>query len=148
MAGTKHSQESLDTAKSMYMDNIPIVEISKEMNIPRPTIQYYVKKSWQRERDLFNSRLIKATHNGTLDDLIDIATNSRKVIRRALATLATRKTPPTVQEAVQVSKIHKDLHEIATKLQEKSDEPIDLNPEEALQEIQNDPFLGGSIENN
>lgn len=143
MAKIKHSKADLDVCKGMYMDNIPVAKISEEMRIPRPTLQYYVKKSWQRERDLKNSRMLKEISSGRIEDLNLMQGTALKVLNRTLSSLANRGKEPTTQEAMHVTKILETVHKLLDYDKQADKEPIDLNPAEAIQEINNDPFLGG-----
>lgn len=138
----KYTKDQLETAKQMYMDNIPVVDIAKEMDIKRPTLQYYIKKGWQRERDLNNSRMLKDISKGHIADLDVMGGSAMKVINRALQALNTRSKEPTTQEAMHVVKILEVMHKIVTQDEANSKNTRDINPEEAIQEIQNDPFLG------
>jgi len=143
---TKYPKDVLETAKSMFLDNIPVTEISKEMSIPRATIQYYVKKYWRSERDMKNSRLLKDISRGRIEDLNIMQGTALKVLNRTLSALANRHKEPSTQEAMHVTKILETIHKIVTSEEARESKPIDINPEEALIEIQNDPFLGGHVE--
>lgn len=141
MSQTKYSKQQLETAKNMYMDNIPVSEIAKEMDIKRPALQYYTKK-WIKERDLKNSRLLKDISRGRIEDLNLMQGTALKILNRTLVALVNRYKEPTTQEAMHVTKILAEIHKITTAEESKESGPIELNPEEALIEIQNDPFLG------
>lgn len=140
---SKYPKDKLKEARQMYVeDNIPLKDVANEVGIPYATLKHHEKSKWKKEKDLYNARILKGLQAGELEDLIAIGLSAQKVIRRAMEHMANGRATPTMRDAQIASRVNRDLHEIAIKLKESKDKPIDINTEEALMEFDNDPFLG------
>lgn len=140
---SKYPKDKLNEARQMYVeDNISLKDVAEEVGIPYDSLKYHERTKWAKERKLYNQRLLKGLQADGLEDLLAIGMSAQKVIRRAIESMAEGRAVPSMRDAQIASKINRDLHEIAIKIKESKNEPIELNPEEALIELENDPFLG------
>lgn len=103
-------------AKELYMNFYGPTEISKRTGIPLNTIAQYAghkgDKSWKFEREIFANQVLQEFADHKKPGITKILNYSIQALTRSLESIATRKTPPTVDEALKISKIYDNLDKI------------------------------------
>lgn len=142
---TKVSQDILEKAKERYMEYESIANISRDLNIPRTSIQNYVNKEWKAERELARTELFQELSKAKKAHFVKLTQSAIIVLSRALDNLAKQEAPPTVKEAKDVSAVMEALDKI-TRLDDAT--PTEIISQEKVitvmdlkEKLKVDPFL-------
>lgn len=142
---TKVNAELLEKAKERYMEYDQISNISRDLNIPRTSLQNYVNKEWKAERELARSELFQELSKAKKAHFVKLTQSAIVVLARALDAVATQQTPPTVKEAKDVAAVMEALDKI-TRLDDAS--PTEIISQEKVitivdlkEKLRVDPFL-------
>ena len=94
-------KKKLEQAEKMYMENdeITIVEIAKQLDIKRESLQYHVNTKWKPRKNAMKSELLRNMSAGKASLLAAIHGSSLVIIKRAIEDLAKRDKPPSISEA-------------------------------------------------
>lgn len=121
-------------------------EVAKQLNVPRSSINYHIKKEdgWEFERNLCRAELLSKVSNAKSSDFATINSDLVTILKRSISTLAKREEPPTVNEAKSAAAILDVLDKI-TRLDDNT--PTDIIQEQKIvtvgelqKKIKLDPF--------
>ena len=108
-----YDKELLQKAKSMYMEDVAVTEISKELDIKLDALRYYVKTKWKQEREAKKHEIIEALTESKKAAMFSIAKNGLNILDKAFSTMA--KDPDlrlTATEVHKISSVIKDMDNI------------------------------------
>lgn len=129
--GPYKNKEDIEKAKKLYMDYIPIAQISQVLGIPRSTIQYHAKKEWSVEREMEKVQLFQALNDSKKVDFTKMTQSAIVIMSKALQALASRPEPPTMGEAQRAADVLNTLDKI-TRLDEGKATDIVSNQEKPM----------------
>ncbi len=109
----KISQELLDKAKQLYFANKPVLKISRDLNIPRSNLIYYINKEWRDEKSLRATQMLESVSSINLTTIQSMTKYSLIAANRALEHLSKRGEPPTSKEMVDCVTVIQKLSEIS-----------------------------------
>lgn len=109
----KHSEEDLERAKALYMEYESLGAISREIDIPRSTLQHYERTYWKEERDLLEIEAMTAIAGQKINKLRTISKSALKILERCMFELSNRKEPISTKEALDATRIMETLGKIA-----------------------------------
>ena len=140
---TELSESEMLEFKRMYMEYVPVTEISRHFNINRSTVSWYVNKHYVAEREMMRAELFRKFTDTKRTNFIKMSQSSIEIITRALQELAQRNVPPTVVEAQRATQILEALDKI-TRLDEGNPTEIvaekPLSAREIKEKLLLDPF--------
>lgn len=142
----KYESNKIEKAKQLYMDFVPIAEISRQLKIKRPSLQYYVSQGWKEERKLRGTELFQELSEAKAHNFARMLKSSEKIVQNYLSHIESKEdvTPTEVKVAMQVIT---ELDKI-TRLDKDSPTEIIGNQEKAvstqdiLKKLKLDPFSG------
>lgn len=120
-------QDVYDKAKQLYMDYMPVSEISRITGIHRSTINNHVQSKWKEQRDLAKAQLFDELTDIKKAHFIKLTDSAIRVLGRALDHMAKQENPPTIREAKDAAAVMEALDKI-TRLDE--NKPTDIIREE------------------
>jgi len=128
----------------MYMKHMPLTQISRETGIPRSTLRYYQRQSWEQERTETAKELIGLIRSSTRHELKEIHTLGLRVIYNSL--LAIEESGKTMRsvDMLNITKVLQGLDEMAAQEDIKSPGHTDVEDYDVIDmaEMQSlDPFL-------
>jgi hypothetical protein len=139
----KTSKYNLKEAKDLFMTFMPVVEISKELNIPYKTLIYHSNK-WKEERGLLRNEILKELSENKKAILTSLVGNSLECVDRAILDLRNRNRPPSISEARMLTNIISEIDKI---LRLDDGNPTDIiaeqNPSTIIElrdKLKRDPF--------
>ena len=107
----KTSKYDLTEAKALFMTFMPVVEISKQLNISYKTLVYHSNK-WKQERGLLRNEILKELSENKKAILTSLVGNSLECVDRAILDLRNRDKPPTISEARMLTNIVAEIDKI------------------------------------
>jgi hypothetical protein len=111
------NDSDLSAAKGMYLEYVPITEISKHFKVNRTTISYHANKYWRIERQMLKAELYAQFTDAKRANFTKMSEAAINIITKSLVELSTRNRAPTVQEAKAATQILESLDKI-TRLDE------------------------------
>jgi Putative ATPase subunit of terminase (gpP-like) len=97
-------------AMGLYYRYTKTKDIAEQLQVPLNTIEYWRKRgNWLQRRDGYNTELAKQIHAKKAFTYSRLASQAVEVIARVINNLATQKEMPSVQDAVEMSKVIKNL---------------------------------------
>lgn len=103
----------LAKAKDMYMEGEKVVNIAKELDISRSSIQYHVSSSWKEERELKEASMLAVMAKASSNQLIKLMDSSLKLVQDAIDGASSRGSHLSLEETKDVVSILKTLAQIA-----------------------------------
>jgi predicted DNA-binding protein YlxM (UPF0122 family) len=148
----KLSKKQLEAMEKMFMDYKSITSIAETFGVARNTVNYHVNSnSWGALRKMKENELLSAFTDGKKVDFVKMTGSAAQIMQRALANLATRHEPPTINEATRAADILKTLDNILrlddgkpTDIVENAEKPMDSK--ELKKKLAVDPFSGITID--
>ena len=122
MARQKYAPELIAKAKKLYMEYKTIAEVARQTYISRSTINYYIAKSWEKERKAREDLNLARLNDITAMDLKTIGKDSITILKRAINNSATGDEPPSLKDALAVSKIIETIKKLNDEVQKKEEE--------------------------
>lgn len=142
MANDKRSKidpKTLNRAKGMYLAGTPVLQIAKELDVPRSTINHYIKKSWAEERALRSTQLLETVSNLHATTITTMTKDALIAAQRAITHLSVRPEPPSSKEAVDMVNILDKIQIISDRF--KSEEDKEKEKAARMRDVvYNDPF--------
>jgi len=148
--GTKHkshiySIEQKETAKELYMQYRPFLEIAAETGLSIYAINWYARKYWRQERDLAKTQVIQLLGEQKAKAFAEIGMHGMDLLVRSLREHSKNGTILSVKEAFALSNIITNIDKIV-RLDEGAPTDIisDMKPstrEEVIEVINVDPFF-------
>jgi predicted DNA-binding protein YlxM (UPF0122 family) len=144
----KLTNKQLDTIKRMFMEYKTVSAIAREFSVSRNTITHHINQhGWTAERKLNETELLSTFSDGKKASFTDMTESSVIIMKRALQDLATRATPPSINEAIRAADILKTLDNILrlddgkpTDIVESTEKAMDNK--ELKKKLSADPFSG------
>lgn len=140
-----YSVDQLEDAKQRYLRYESIRSISMVCKVPRSTITYHAKRTWELQRELEKADLFSQVTSAKRVDFTKMTQSAITIMSKAMSALATRHEPPTLKEATQAGDILATLDKItrldegsATDIISNQDKPITIV--EVQKKISADPF--------
>ena len=130
----KYAPELIAKAKGLYMQYRTIADINRETYISRSTINYYIDKSWEKERKAKEELNLAKLNEINAMDLKTIGKNSIVILKRALDNVANGPEPPSIRDAQAVSKIIETIQKLndeVSKREQAEKEAILMEKQEA-----------------
>lgn len=142
----KWTDEDLRIAESLYMDYVTPTAIAKETGIPRTTLVYHIQTYWKPKRLEHTTELMQTVSAARREDFSLLTGSALKIMNRALKTVTTRKTPPTLKEALDAAKVLDTIDRITRLDQaaenENSSSNDQVSSKELIKRLQTaDPFF-------
>ena len=142
----KLTKGQIATMKQMYMEYKSISSIARAFNVVRSTVSWHINSNgWQAERKLNESEVFSSFSDSKKVDFVKMTQSATQIMARSLEELATRREPPTINEATRAADILKTLDNILrlddgkpTDIVENTDKPID--GKELKKRLKVDPF--------
>lgn len=139
----------LAKAKELYLQYYSYTRIAEVTGLPRTTVAYHASNHWKVERELEKAELFDHMSSAKKVQFTNITQASIQIMERALLNLASRKQPPTIQEATKASEIMATLDKI-TRLDDGKPTEITEDKPFSVIEIQQklikDPFYSAPEE--
>ncbi len=99
-----------EQAQKLYYGYTKVKDIAQKLNIPVNTVEHWRKRgSWLQKRDGYNAELTKRIHAKKAFTYSRIASQSVELIAAVLNNMMAVKETVTIQDAVELSKIIKNL---------------------------------------
>ena len=108
---SKKSKYNLKEAKELYMTFMPVVDISKQLNIPYKTLVYHTGK-WKEERSLLRSEILKELSENKKAILTTLVGNSLEIVDRVLKDFKAGKRDASITEARHIVSMITDVDKI------------------------------------
>ena len=141
---TKYEKELIIKAKELYMDFVPVAEISRSLGIKRVALQYYVADRWKEERKLKGTELFQELSEAKAHNFAKMLKSCDKIVQKYLNSLENQEVV-SPQEAKVAMQVITELDKI-TRLDKESPTEIISNQEKVvstsdiLKKLKNDPF--------
>ena len=137
------SKYNLKEAKELYMTFMPVVDISKRLDIPYKTIVYHTGK-WKEERNLLRSEILRELSENKKTILTTLVGNSLEIVDKVLKDFKAGKREATITEARHIVSMITDVDKI---LRLDDGTPTDIIAEqkpatiiELREKLKRDPF--------
>jgi len=139
----KKSKYDLEKAKELFMSFKPLVDISKDIDIPYKTLVYHTAK-WKAERELLKSEILRELSENKKTILTSLVGNSLEIVDRVITSFKEGHRMPTISEARHMVSMVTDIDKI---LRLDEDKPTDIISEhkpstiiELRDKLKSDPF--------
>lgn len=152
MGWYKYDKEKIEAAKKMYMDFIPVTEISRTLDVPRTALMHYVTQYWKEERELKGAELFQELSETKAANFARMLKSSEKIVQNYLKSIENKDkvSPQEVKVAMQVitelDKITRLDKDSPTEIISNQDKVI--SSEEILKKLGTDPFSNLKGESN
>lgn len=121
------STELLDRARGLYMAYEPVTAISKDLEIPRSTLNYWIKKQWREQRQLAGNKALETVSSLHMSTIQQMTKDLIIVASRAASELS-RSNELTLKDAEIAVKIIENIQGISDrfKAEEEKNKPKDV----------------------
>ena len=144
MANNKRNAQLPDMllkAKELYLSGQSVVSISKDLDIPRSTLNYHIKSVWKDEKSLRGTELLATVSDLHITTIQSMTKHLLIAARRAAEDLATRNLPPTSKEMVNCANVIEKLSMISERI--KAEESAEREKNKNTRDVAAiDPFGG------
>jgi hypothetical protein len=125
----KYDRELIAKARELYMDFVPVSEISRKLGIKRANLQYYVADRWKEERKIKGTELFQELSEAKAHNFARMLRSCDKIVQKYLTGLENR-DEVTPQEAKVAMQVITELDKI-TRLDKESPTEIISNQEKS-----------------
>ena len=109
----KYSLAQIEQAKQLYMGFNNLSRISRETDIPRSTLRYYVGQSWKGEREIASTELIADVVGARKHFLVDISHLTLDTIFNSIRTIQESDKPMGTKDMLNMAKTLEILDKLA-----------------------------------
>lgn len=123
----KVNPDLLNKAKALYLAGESVSGISKDLEIPRSTLNYHIKQSWLEEKTYRATQMLETVSNLHLTTIQTMTKNALIAAARAAEHLATRAEPPTSKEMMDCASVIDKISIISERFKSEEDKERERN---------------------